>query len=296
MRRKFLTVISTLTALFLVLTCTVFSAFAAEVPCESAKATGSYQHPSTGAIEDSGGKSSEALGQSMVGSVVDPQALVETAADGQLYLSLRFHLMSNISSTGLSVQAPGDSAWTEVSYESTGKGDDTEDLRIPIPSKDAVVRADCFVDAMGRSVIFYVTVDEFSPGNAGNFARMDENRTPAQTSQTTVTPNSDNGATGHDVVGLVTGGTGNASAHKSIEGNHAGVVNTEAMQEVIISGKVWIMFFVLVFCAQLLACLCFWGIKTLVFRRLHTRKKVSFPLEDKEPESTDFPDDIWDED
>ncbi len=282
-----------MTTLLLVLSCLAFSVFAAEVPCESATATGSYRHPVTSDIKDSGGESSEALGQSMVTSVVDSNALVETAPDGQLYLTMRFNLMSNISRTEFSVQKPGDSQWTTVQAETTAKGDDSADLRIPIPAKDAIVQAACFIDAMGREVVFYVTVDNFTQGNTGNFVRMEDSDVPAKSQESANSSGSGSTVIGDDVPGLVTGGSNTAVKPTGTETEAS--KPTENVQEVIISGKVWIMFFVLVFCAQMLACLCFWGIKTLVCNRLHSSKKPLPPVDEDEPENADSPEDLWDE-
>lgn len=274
--------IGRLLALVLALGCMTIHA-SAQAPCESAVATGAYRHPGTGSIEDSGGTGSEALGQSMVTSVVSPEALMETASDGTLYLSLRFNLMSNISKTELSVQAPGASGWTPVSYEVTGEGEDSRDFRIPVPAKDAIIRAECFVDAMGRAVVFFVTVDDFTSGNTGNFATMDD----AQLST--------KDEAGDSVVGLVTGGADKAPS----DSNGSAVSNDSAsMQEVFVTGRVWIMLFLLVFCAQLLACLTFWGLKTLIASHKATRSQNPLPpvKEDAPEEDIDFSEKLWEED
>ena len=267
--------------------CFSLSAFAAKADCESAVATGLYRHPVTGAIEDSGGESSEALGQSMVTSVVDPSALLETAADGSLWLSVRFNLMSNISDVKLHVQKPGQTDWTPVDFESTAKGADTEDLRLPFPSKDSILRAECFVDAMGRAVVFYVTLDDFTPGNSGGFVQMDADAAPA--AGTGVQPS------GNRVSGLVTGGENSVSVQAAAASDGSSV-------PVYISGRVWVMFFILVFCAQLLACLAFWGLKTLVQRGRDKRAQPSglpaaSPYTDEDGEfDADFGDMDWEDD
>ncbi len=293
MKHKFFSTCRSMAVLLLTLSLLTFSALAAEVPCESATATGSYRHPVTNAIQDSGGESSEALGQSMVTSVVDPQALVETAPDGQLYLTMRFHLMSNISSTKFSVQKSGDSAWAQVLPETTAKGEDSADFRIPIPSKNAIVQAECFVDAMGRDVVFYVTVNGFTSGNAGNFVRMQDSDIPSKSDESETTSGSGGAVIGDNVVGLVTGGS--STAGKSTEANSKIAKNGDNVQEVVISGSVWVMFFILVFCAQLLACLCFWGIKSLVCKHLHRNGQPLPSADEPEQESSEFPEDLWDE-
>lgn len=289
-----------LLALVLVLGCITIGAAAAQLPAESAVATGSYRHPGSGKIEDSGGESSEALGQSMVTSVVSPEALMETAPDGTLYLSLRFNLMSNISSTKLSVQKSGETSWSPVEYEVTATGEDSKDLRIPFPAKDAIVRAECFVDAMGRAVVFYVTVDGFTPGNSGNFAQLDSEHLPSKSSGST--SKSDSNVIGDSVVGLVTGGSGNTPSSgnsANAVGNTVGGTSEKGnapVQEVIITWRVWVMFFLLVFCAQMLACLCFWGIKTLISSRSNSAaRKPLPPLPDESKDDMDFLEENWDD-
>ena len=294
-------------ALFLAMVCIfTINVFAQEASGEGAVLSGLYRHPVSGAIEDSGGESSEALGQSMVNSVVDPQALLETASDGTLYLSFRFHLMSNISDVNLAVQKPDETQWTEVAYESIAKAEDSEDIRIPVPARDAIVRAECKVDAMGRYVVFYMTADQFTAGsNPGNFVRMDADHVPSNTTESSKVsstapapekveisaPVPNTGKDG-EVVGLVTGGTPAAPAPSGAQT----APRQEDSREVIVSTGTWVMFFVLVFCAQLLACFAFWGLKTL-FEKTKRRDsepfQVEIPFDDEENQDEEFADDDW---
>ena len=274
------------------------SAFAAPAPCKTGKAAGTYRHPVTGIIEDSGGEDSEALGQSMVENMVDGDALVETASNGKIYLSVRFHLMSNISEVDLQVQKRGDSGWIPAVYESSGKGEDSEDFRVEVPAEDAILRAQCFVDAMGRSVVFYVTAADFTDGNAGGFAQIDADYTgPAASKEDK--PAGDN-VLGKDTVGLVTGGT-NTHAAGTTAGQTQPQVGDGMVTRVEISGQVWIMFFVLAFCAQLLACLVFWGLKSLVERGgKHSAAAEEVPESkisqaEEDDFDTDFLDSDWQE-
>ena len=268
--------------------CLALPVLAAEAPSEACTPQGLYRHPVTGIIEDSGGESSEALGQSMVTSVVVPQALMETGADGSLYLSLRFNLMSNISDVSFAVQTPGQSEWTPVGYEITGSGEDTQDLRFPVPGKDAILRCQLFVVPMGRSVVFYVTVSDFTDGNPGNFAQMDADYTPKFTDpvapstvpQVTMPQGSvTNVGKDGEVLGLVVGGQGTQQQSEAAE--PAAPAGT-----VIITGRVWAMVFILVFCAQLLACFVFWGLLQLI--RGGKKKR---PIPQAEPVSCD--EDDW---
>ena len=274
-------------------------AYAKTLPCESAVASAHYRNPQTGKIEDSGGESSEALGQQMSESVVDKQALAEAAPDGTYYVSLRFHLMDSISDVQFSIQKPGASSWTNISHEKTGSGKDTGDLRLQIPSKDTMIRASCMVDAMGRKVTFFITLGQFSSGNSGNFAQLDEGNVPKTKSS--------NQASKGDTLGLVIGGgNGESSASDAADAEDPETAMTENaaspsdIKEVSISTSVWIMFFVLVFCAQLLACLAFWGLKTLIVKLIERRKNV-LPDETYADEETqldsdntfDFTDAMW---
>ncbi len=297
MKHNTLKRISACAAMLLVLiSCLAFHAFADTIPGQGASVHASYRHPVTDKIEDSGGESSEALGQSMVDSMVDSQGYLETDADGNLYLSVRFHLMSNVSKVELAVQKSGDNEWAQASWESTAKGDDSEDFRVSIPSKDAVIRARCFVDAMGRDVVFFVTADQFTAGNPGGFAALKEGEKPAaNTSAQKDTAIPDN------TVGLVTGGSGKAATQPSTV-----VANDKQTRQLEISASVWVMLFVLVFCAQLLACLAFWGLKTLATRMLEKRDQAANALPDSETKADaedaaaedfdmDFLDSDWEE-
>ena len=276
--------------------CFALPVLAAEAPCEAATAQGHYRHPVTGLIEDSGGESSEALGQSMVSSVVVPEALMETGSDGQLYLSLRFNLMSNISDIYFAIQSPGDADWTPVGYESTGTGEDTQDLRFAFPGKDAILRCQLFVVPMGRAVVFYVTVDGFTEGNPGNFARMDADYTPKFTApnrpdeeplpQVTMPQGSvTNVGKDGQVLGLVVGGQGTNSQTDAADAAPAG--------SIIISGRVWAMVFILVFCAQLLACFVFWGLLRLVRGSKRPHNKIPKADAVTYDDDDDFDSDDW---
>lgn len=132
---------------------------------------GMYRHPESGKIEDSGGESSYALGQSMVESVVDSVGLLQ-ASDGTWVLSLRFHLMDSISKVSLTVQESGKTNWSETDVQETGSGEETKDFCVLLPAKQSVIRAECFVDVMGRSVVFYITYDNLTTGNTTDFREI----------------------------------------------------------------------------------------------------------------------------
>lgn len=257
------------------------------LPCKSATATGSYSHPHTGVIEDSGGESSKALGQSMVSNVVDTNALIETLDTGDYLLSIRFHLMNSLSDIRLYTQMPGDSSWNSVSFEQTASGDDTGDLRFQVSDTDTIIKAECKVDAMGRYVVFYITLSNFTDGNSGHFVQTDVPETPDSVndyvetdssietaleadSETVTETQSETAAVSssdplRDAEGLSIGGSATAKTTAISEENTPTAGKTELPpQELNISASVWFMLFVILFCSQLLAGLALWGCKHVI--------------------------------
>nr|WP_296155185.1 heme-binding Shp domain-containing protein [uncultured Peptoniphilus sp.] len=122
----------------------------------------SYRHPVTGVIEDSG--KNEGIGQGMAEGVLHPQALYEEIG-GKRYLTLRLHMMDNISKVSIGVQRKGDSGFSAVSYENTQGDGEWKDFRIQLPAKECVIRLSLFVDAMGRDVVFYGDMGKMTAGN-----------------------------------------------------------------------------------------------------------------------------------
>ena len=265
--------------------CLVFSqtALAEKLPCRSATATGSYSNPSTGVIEDSGGKENEALGQSMVANVVDSDALIEENPSGGYSVSLRFHLMNSLSKFEFSIQEPGNSEWKTVNSEQTASGDDQGDLRLPVDSEESIIRTECYVEDMGRSVIFYVTLSDFEEGNRGGFAQMD----------------SDSADELQNVTGLTTGG--DTSASSGTAGTEAVTLTTDTdhsatvkPQDLNLSAGVWWMLFVTVFCANIMASLLILGVK-LLLQQFADRKKWENEETDEEQESIELPEEDWED-
>lgn len=274
-------------ALIAILNISIVS-YAAQLPCESATVSGHYRHPVTNKIEDSGGESSEALGQSMVGNVVDSTALIEQTPNNDYLLSLRFKMMDSISDIILSTQKYGDSQWQDAAFETTDSTSDTVDLKISIEDKSTIIRAECFVEPMGRSVVFFITLDNFVNGNTANFLQTDESEVPS-VSNTNTSNNSYN-----NVDGLVTGGQKNAYTANTNDKSTSGEISN--IKELKIGTDVWIMLFVLTFCAQLLACLVFSIVKSLIFKsNTHTVKQVYTKRNDDEDE-IDFSKELLDDD
>lgn len=246
------------------------SAYAATLTAQTAKATGSYADPSTGIIEDSGGSTNKALGESMVGNVVANQALVETAEDGSYLITLRFNLTGSMGDINLYTQSPGGSSWSKAAYTVTGSTDDSKDMQIKASSTDIVVRAECYVTPMGRSVIFFVTFSDLKEGNSGGFKQTASTEQASTQSTTSASELLD------DTTGLT---TGDATADASIAGiattdtvttdavtANAATADTvpiadsstplsgeEATSNINISARVWFVLFSLVFAAIVFA-------------------------------------------
>ena len=122
----------------------------------------SYRHPATGVIEDSG--KNEGIGQGMAEGVLHPQALYEEVG-GKRLLTIRLHMMDNVSKVGIAVQRKGASGFSNASYDSPQGGGEWKDFRFQLPAKECVIRLSLFIDAMGREVIFYGDMGKMTPGN-----------------------------------------------------------------------------------------------------------------------------------
>lgn len=121
-----------------------------------------YSHPVTGAIEDAG--KNEGIGQGMAEGVLDPQALYEEVGEKHV-LTIRLHMMDNVSKVSIAAQKRGASGFGNVSYDSPQGGGEWKDFRFQLPAKDCVIRLSLFIDAMGREVVFYGDMGNRTPGN-----------------------------------------------------------------------------------------------------------------------------------
>lgn len=134
---------------------------------ESATAHGHYIHPVSGVIEDPG--NNPGIGQGMVENVVHSQALFEEVG-GQLYACVRFNLANYISDVSFAVQVSGQDDFYAADYQVVKTTAETADYRFIVPSRESIVRASCFVEPMGRSVIFYINFSDFVAGNSDFYA------------------------------------------------------------------------------------------------------------------------------
>lgn len=143
---------------------TAMSAYAADNGIYIATATPHYRNPQTGVIEDSGGDGSAVLGQSMTESATYRQALVEVDSSGNTFVTIRLQLMDNIRDPQFQVDGTPVSA-TLMQEDYTNN---TADYRMRVNSENSVIRCSMNVIAMGRNVIFYITVSNLSEGS-GDF-------------------------------------------------------------------------------------------------------------------------------
>ena len=206
--------------------------------------SGYYRSPVDGKIEDSGGDSQEALGQSMVESVVETTGVLEELPDGGYALYVRFNLMDNISDVSFSTVEDGGSTWSSVSYEVTGSTSETKDFYIPIPAKESYVRAECYVEPMGRSVIFYIGYDNLVSGNSTGIALYEGTTSSEDSSEDDKTSEVTTDGTG------LTIGYSNTSSNDAADESESDVTQTPIG---VIDDSVWITLFGVVFTAVFLA-------------------------------------------
>lgn len=141
--------------------------FAASNGIYIATATPHYRHPGTGDIEDSGGESSETLGQSMTESATYTKALVEVDSSGNTYVTVRLKLMDNIQNPQFQVDGKRNGSFSSASASLIQEDytNNTADFRMKVPSENAVIRCNMYVVPMGRDVIFYITVSDLQSGS-----------------------------------------------------------------------------------------------------------------------------------
>jgi hypothetical protein len=172
-------------------------------------------------MEDSG--QNPGIGQGMTESVLGREALLEVYEDGSVYVTVRFSLMDNIQNIKLSAQKDAGSEYVPTEFaivkESMGEGKDAKaDIRFEIPGLSAIARAEFFVVAMGRDVIFFMDFSDPVPGS-GDFLT-----TPAPESGTGGATGASEG--GSDGAAVVT--TAAASAPEEAGVTEAGIDSAPA--------------------------------------------------------------------
>lgn len=139
-----------------------------------------YKNPLTGQIEDGGSSSSEVLGQSMAESVLYQKALVEVDENRKIFVTLRLQLMDNIENPEFQIAEKGGEFHT---VSSTLMQEDAvakaADYRIAVSSENVVIRCSMHVIAMGRDVVFFATLSDFTAG-FGDFVTSITVKKPTQ--------------------------------------------------------------------------------------------------------------------
>lgn len=148
-------------------------AFAAEPGVYTASTVPTYANPVTGVIEDSGGASNQALGESMVTGTTYEKALVEVDSADNTFVTLRFKLIDQISDMQFEVSSDGGATFAAAEREQmqTDAANNTGDFRFQVPDENVVVRVHMDVTPMGRAVIFFVRLSDLVAGNSDTFVQ-----------------------------------------------------------------------------------------------------------------------------
>lgn len=147
--------------------------FGASAGTYIATAIPQYRNPITGAIDDSGGEGSYALGQSMTESATHNVSLVEVDCKGNVYGTIRLKLQDNVQGVSWQVSSSGSFSSVAANQTQENLGENTIDYRIPLPSEDAIIRCSMYVVPMGREVIFYITLSGLQWGNGDFISTID---------------------------------------------------------------------------------------------------------------------------
>lgn len=143
--------------------------------------TGHYKNPITGAVEDSGGESAMATGQGMVNGVVNKKGKL-TIKDGKYYLDFTLSLAEFSSKHSFSDASTG--AKVSCSLVGNGKDDNgkTNKYRAQIADENSVIRINMYVDPMGRSVVYFISVSNLKETKASKSNGKSDNAADTQNS------------------------------------------------------------------------------------------------------------------
>lgn len=150
----------------------------------------SHANPLTGQIEDGG--TNIALGDSMIASILEDQLLLEKVG-GKIYVTVGLGLSSQVSNVRMKVMdSKGNmsSRSVAVTGSSQANGDTVKHYRIQVDSLSQYISPMMYVDAMGRDVQFFITLNSssISVGTGIYTSQMvktqTETKTESSTSQT----------------------------------------------------------------------------------------------------------------
>lgn len=263
---------------------------------------GYYRDPISGNIEDSGGEDSYALGQSMVDSMCDTTGLLTETESGEYALTFRFHLMDNISEVSFKTCASDGSQYADVRYAITKTDSESSDFYIPLPGKDSYVRATCYVEAMGRSVVFFLGYSNPVDGNTTDLGLYDGSglagspSTSSGNADGAASASSDGATVVEDSSNGLTIGYSDSASTTDTESQES---TTDSASGTIIDDSVWGVLFGIVFAAVFLAGLLL-IIVVLITRRIildkeELRKKNIEKLDAYEFEEEETDDGDWEE-
>ena len=150
----------------------------------------SYANPLTGQPEDGG--TNIALGDSMISSILEDQLLLEQVG-GKIYITVGLGLSSQISNVRMKVmdsQGNMSNKSVTVTGSSQANGDTVKHYRIQVDSLSQYISPIMYVNAMGRDVQFFITLNSssISAGTGIYTSQMvktqTETKTDSSTSQT----------------------------------------------------------------------------------------------------------------
>lgn len=147
----------------------------------------------------------------MTESALYKTALVEVDASGNTYITIRLQLMDNIKNPSFKVSSGGSGSFSGVSVKKMQASGNTADYRMKVPGENAIIRCSMDVIAMGRPVIFYITVSGLKSGH-GDFI----------TSIKTESSSNENSSGGSS------SGTGNSSGSSSSKESSGGSSSKES--------------------------------------------------------------------
>ena len=147
----------------------------------------SYTNPLTGKTEDGG--ENIALGESMVGNIVESKLLVEQT-NGKYYITVGLGLASNVSNVRFKVMTLSGSM-SSVSATKTGSssanGDTVNHYRLQVSSLELYISPIMYVNPMGRDVQFFIkpNISSAIAGTGVYNSQMIPQNTETSTSQNT---------------------------------------------------------------------------------------------------------------
>lgn len=147
----------------------------------------SYANPLTGQPEDGG--TNIALGDSMISSILEDQLLLEQVG-GKIYITVGLGLSSQISNVRMKVmdsQGNMSNKSVTVTGSSQANGDTVKHYRIQVDSLSQYISPIMYVDAMGRDVQFFITLNSsaISAGTGIYTSQMVKTQTETKTDSST---------------------------------------------------------------------------------------------------------------